>query len=253
MQEIAIECKNLTKNFGKKTAIKNVSFSINKGEIFGYVGPNGSGKTTTIKILATLLRPTDGSAFINSWNVVSQSEKVKELIGYLPEIPIIYKDLTAYEYLHFFGSLYGMKGEKLENRINSFLYLMELKGERKYVQNFSKGMMQRLGIARTLLHEPQIVFLDEPSSGLDPSGRKMVRKIVKALGEKGRTVLFSSHDLYEISEVCNRALLIYKGENRFIGDASEIDKVWDEIVEKKEEKQIEKIILEQEFDVKDVI
>ncbi|MEM2899400.1 MAG: ABC transporter ATP-binding protein [Thermoplasmata archaeon] len=230
-----ILANGLFKRYGSKWAVRDINFKVEAGEVFGYVGQNGAGKSTTIKMLTGLLEPTRGNALIGGFDIQKEPDRAKQLLGYLPEVSLFYKNMTAYEFLDFFGRLYGLKGNELEDRIYWLLKVVQLEDDDKYIASYSKGMKQRLGLARALIHEPKVVFLDEPSSGLDPSGRKLIRKIIAKLGEGDRTVFLSSHDLHEISVLCDRAALIYKGEIKYCGDASNMESVWDEIVGSLEE------------------
>ncbi|MBN1384440.1 MAG: ABC transporter ATP-binding protein [Elusimicrobia bacterium] len=241
----AIEIKNLTKIYRKKRlskakkflAVDGLSFDVAEGEIFGFLGPNGSGKTTTIKLLLGLLFPTAGDCFIFGEKVPSLSISAK--IGYLPEIPYLYKYLTAKEILRLYGSISHIPKDSLDNRIEKVLETVKLKTEdNTRLGEFSKGMLQRVGVAQALLHEPDLLILDEPFTGLDPIGLKDMRDVILQLKASGKTVFFSSHIISEAEKVCNRVVIIYKGkllkivrtdeiqsgslENIFI---SEIDKI----------------------------
>ena len=215
----AIEIKNLTKIYVKKRLIKdkkflavdNLSFSVAEGEIFGFLGPNGSGKTTTIKTLLGLLFPTSGECFILGEKVPSVASLSK--IGYLPEIPYLYKYLTAKEILSLYGSVSGISGNILKNRIDEVLEIVKLKTEKDTrLGEFSKGMLQRVGVAQALIHKPQLLILDEPFTGLDPIGLKDMRDVILKLKSEGKTVFFSSHIISEAEKICSRVAIIYKGK-----------------------------------------
>tara|TARA_B100000315_G_scaffold233923_1_gene247501 strand:+ start:1043 stop:1960 length:918 start_codon:yes stop_codon:yes gene_type:complete len=217
-----IEIENLSKKFvpgfgfKKVTALEKINLSIKKGEIFGYIGPNGAGKTTTLKILMGLIFPTAGKATIFGEDV--RNIKVKEKIGFLPEAPYFYHYLTAREFLLFYGKLFGYDREYLSKKIDELLTLVELQDKKNsQLRHFSKGMLQRIGIAQALINNPELVVLDEPMSGLDPSGRAMVRDIILHLHEQGKTVLFSSHILSDVEMICNRIGIITKGKLRETG------------------------------------
>jgi len=215
----AIEIKNLTKIYIKKQlirnkkflAVDNLSFEVAEGEIFGFLGPNGSGKTTTIKTLLGLLFPTEGECFIFGEKVPSLAALSK--IGYLPEIPYLYKYLTAKEILSLYGSVSGISETVLAERINEVLEIVKLKTEKDTrLGEFSKGMLQRVGVAQAIIHKPQLLILDEPFTGLDPIGLKDMRDIILHLKSEGKTVFFSSHIISEAEKICSRVAIIYKGK-----------------------------------------
>lgn len=215
----AIEIKNLTKIYTKKRlvrnkkflAVDNLSFEVAEGEIFGFLGPNGSGKTTTIKTLLGLLYPSSGECFIFGEKVPSLASLSK--IGYLPEIPYLYKYLTAREILSLYGSISGIPETVLAERINEVLETVKLKTEKDTrLGEFSKGMLQRVGVAQSLIHKPRLLILDEPFTGLDPLGLKDMRDIILSLKKEGKTVFFSSHIISEAEKICSRVAIIYKGK-----------------------------------------
>ena len=217
-----IETEDLSKTFvpglgfRKVPALEKINLSIEKGEIFGYIGPNGAGKTTTLKILTGLIFPTGGRATIFGEDV--QNLKVKERIGFLPEEPYFYHYLTAGEFLLFYGKLFGYDKLYLSKKIDELLTLVELQHKKNsQLRHFSKGMLQRIGIAQALINDPELVILDEPMSGLDPAGRAMVRDIILHLREQGKTILFSSHILSDVEMICNRIGIITKGKLRETG------------------------------------
>lgn len=218
-----IEVQNLYKSFkilfSKKEVLKNISFSLNKGEIFGFLGPNGAGKTTTIKILIGLLNPDKGTVKILGSN--PKDEKIKNKIGFLPEQPYFYEHLTGEEFLDYTARLYGIKDRK--ERIKYLLNEVGLYNERKKsLRNYSRGMLQRIGIANALISDPEILILDEPLSGLDPVGRKEMKDLIYKQKEKGKTVFFSSHILPDVEEICDRIGVIINGELIRVGYLSEI-------------------------------
>ena len=244
----AIEIKNLTKIYVKKRLLKdkkflavdNLSFEVSEGEIFGFLGPNGSGKTTTIKILIGLLYPTQGNCFIFGEKIPSIA--ASEKIGYLPEIPYLYKYLTSEEILSLYGSISGITENVLKNRIGEVLEIVKLKTEKDTrLGEFSKGMLQRVGVAQALIHKPELLILDEPFTGLDPIGLKDMRDVILKLKSEGKTVFFSSHIISEAEKICSRVAIIYKGkllrvvkiadiksgmlENIFIDEVSKAEKI----------------------------
>jgi ABC-2 type transport system ATP-binding protein len=212
----ALEIKSLSKTYkGKKgirvNALKDISLSISQGEIFGFLGPNGAGKSTTIKILMDLIRPTIGETFIMGHS--SASSHARKQVGYLPENPTFYDFLSAEEYLNFVGNIYGMPKELLEKRKEEVLELLELLEARKRpIRTYSKGMVQRLGLAQVLIHDPDVYILDEPMSGLDPLGRVLVKNIILGLKEQGKCVFFSTHITADVESICDRVGIILKGE-----------------------------------------
>jgi ABC-2 type transport system ATP-binding protein len=223
-----IEIENLTKDFSigflKKRPIRaldNLSLEVEKGDIFGFLGPNGAGKSTTIKILMHLLHPTSGEARIlgQSVDTVSMHQK----IGYLPENPYFYDYLTPTELLAYMGHLLGLRGSDLSRRIEKLLETVGLRDARKLqLRKFSKGMVQRIGIAQALINDPEIVFLDEPMSGLDPLGRMDVRQIIMSLKAQGVTVFFSSHVLPDVEALCDRIAILNKGKLQEMGTMEDI-------------------------------
>ncbi len=207
---IAVE--NLTKRYGRFKAVDNISFAVPPGSIFGFIGPNGAGKTTTIKILATLLEPSDGQATIAGYDVVRQASRVRDVIGYMPDFFGVYDDLTVLEYLEFYARTQGVGSGKRTKLLNDLLELVELGYKRDaYVETLSRGMKQRLCLARCLVHDPQVLLLDEPASGLDPRARVEMRELLKELQRMGKTILVSSHILPELAELCSHIGIIDRG------------------------------------------
>ena len=209
-----IEVRNLTKKFGKFTAVDSISFDVKKGEIFGLLGPNGAGKSTTLRILSTLARPTSGSAAINGYDIVKDDNKVRETLGIVSEKMIIYDRLTAKENLWFFGCLFGIPKEKLTKRIDDLLALVNLtQFKDKQVGTFSTGMRQRMNVIRALLNEPQVLFLDEPTLGLDPQSSVEIRDFVKKLNkEKGTTIIITTHMMVDADILCDRIAIVDHGK-----------------------------------------
>ncbi len=207
LMEPLVEIKNLGKKFGEKYAIKDLTFSINKGEIFGLIGPNGAGKTTTIRILCCLISPTEGSARIGNMDISDQNDtqKIRKIIGYVPDNVGLYEQLSAYENLLFYGKLYDYPERELETNIEKYLRIVDLWDERnKPVGTYSKGMKQKVALARALVHEPTLLILDEPTANLDPESSKNIRDLILDLKKEGRTILFNTHNLDEAQRICDR-------------------------------------------------
>ena len=219
-----VETKNLTKRYGPSLiALDNLSLHIEEGECFGYIGPNGAGKTTTIKILATLLQPTWGEARVCGLTVGYQSRQIRPLIGYVPDFFGAYEDMVVQEYLEFFASAYNITGKERTRIVNDVLDLTDLAGRRDaLVDGLSRGMKQRLSIARVLLHNPRVLLLDEPASGLDPRARIEIRELLKELRRMGKTIIISSHILHELAELCSSIGIIEQGELIFQGSIQEV-------------------------------
>lgn len=218
-----IVVRDLIKVFGRTPALRGVSFTVNQGEVFGFIGPNGAGKTTTIRILATLLEPTWGSASIDGINVFARPFAVRRVIGYMPDSFDVYPSLTVAEYLDFFAALYGFDRRLRAAIVDQILELTELETVRdKLSGELSRGMRQRLCMAKTLVHDPKVLILDEPASGLDPRARIEFRTLVKELQKMGKTILISSHILTELAEMCNAIAVIEKGKIRAWGQIEHI-------------------------------
>jgi ABC-2 type transport system ATP-binding protein len=201
----------LRKDFGGKVAVRDLSVSVRRGEIFGFLGPNGAGKSTSIKMLLGLAKPTSGTAFV--LGAAAGDVEVRRRIGFLPENFRFYEWLTPPELLHLHGRLSGVSDSALSKRVPALIDLVGLTPHSdKRLQNFSKGMLQRIGLAQALVHEPELIFLDEPTSGLDPLGRRMVRDIIRAQRERGATVFLNSHILSEIEITCDEVVFIREGE-----------------------------------------
>ncbi len=215
-----IEAMGLRKSFGTRQALDGVSFSVGAGEIYGLLGPNGAGKTTTTRILACLLKPDDGTARVAGHDVLERPEAVRASIGILTEVPGLYERLRAQEYLDFFGQMYGLDRPKRRVRAEMLMRLLDLWEARKQrIVGFSKGMKQKLAIARALIHEPPVLFFDEPTAALDPEAAKTVRDhLVDLIRDERRTVLLCSHNLAEVEQICARLSIIYGG--RVLTEAS---------------------------------
>ncbi len=217
-----IQTINLTKRYGKLVALNNLHLDIEEGECFGYIGPNGAGKTTTIKILATLLQPTWGEARVCGHVVGYESRKIRPLIGYVPDFFGAYEDMVVQEYLEFFASAYNIQGKQRTRVVGDVLELTDLAYKRdSLVDGLSRGMKQRLSVARVLLHDPKVLLLDEPASGLDPRARIEMRELLKELSRMGKTIVISSHILHELAELCTTIGIIEQGELLFHGSLEE--------------------------------
>jgi ABC-2 type transport system ATP-binding protein len=217
-----VQTINLTKRYGKLVALNNLHLNIEEGECFGYIGPNGAGKTTTIRILATLLQPTWGEARVCGHVVGYESRKIRPLIGYVPDFFGAYEDMVVQEYLEFFAAAYDITGKKRAQIVGDVLELTDLTYKRDaLVDSLSRGMKQRLSIARVLLHDPRLLLLDEPASGLDPRARIEIRELLKELHRMGKTILISSHILPELADLCTSIGILEQGELVFQGSVRE--------------------------------
>jgi ABC-2 type transport system ATP-binding protein len=220
-----VETKQLTKQYGEFTALDALSITVENGQILGFIGPNGAGKTTTIRILVGLLRPTRGSARIAGVDCVRGARQLKHLVGYMPDMFGSYDNMRVREYLDFFGAAFGMLGKKRRRRIDEVL---EITGSTymkdRFVETLSHGMQQRIALARTLLHDPQVLILDEPAHGLDPQARIEMRELLLRLAADGKTLIVTSHILPELSRVCNVVAILTAGKLRAFGTLDEIMK-----------------------------
>ncbi len=217
-----VQTINLTKRYGKLVALNNLHLNIEEGECFGYIGPNGAGKTTTIRILSTLLQPTWGEARVCGLVVGYESRKIRPLIGYVPDFFGAYEDMVVQEYLEFFASAYDITGKKRDQIVGDVLELTDLTYKRDaLVDSLSRGMKQRLSIARVLLHDPKVLLLDEPASGLDPRARIEIRELLKELHRMGKTIIISSHILPELADLCTSIGILEQGEMVFQGSVRE--------------------------------
>ena len=213
MTPLAVCIRDLRVSYGKFEAVKGISIDIPKGEVFGFIGPNGAGKSSTIRVLATLQPKFRGAALVCGLDVLSQPLLVREKIGYMPDFFGVYEDLTALEYLHFFAAAYKLPMSRRKGVVDDVLSLTDLTHKADFpVDGLSRGMKQRLALARVLLHDPEVLLLDEPASGLDPRARIEVRELLIALKEMGKTILISSHILHELSQLCTRIGIIETGE-----------------------------------------
>ena len=226
MNDSILTTTNLKKSYGDFEAVKGISFDIKRGEVFSLLGPNGAGKSTTIGMLSCLLTPTSGEASINGHSVTKNPAAVKKAIGYVPQDLALYGELNAFDNLRFWGTLYGMGGHALKQRINEVLTQVELLDRAKEkVEHYSGGMKRRLNIAVGLLHKPQLVFMDEPTVGIDPQSRRRILDMVKELQAEGMTVLYTTHYMEEAEELSDRVGIIDHGKMIAIGTQKELTKM----------------------------
>ena len=222
---VMIKTVNLTKRYGTLVALSNLNLEINEGDCFGFIGPNGAGKTTTIKILATLLQPTWGEARVCDYVVGYQSRQIRPLIGYVPDYFGAYEDMVVQEYMEFFAAAYNINGTARTKIVNDVLELTDLSYKKDApVDGLSRGMKQRLSIARVLVHDPKVLLLDEPAGNLDPRARIEMRELLKELRRMGKTILISSHILPELQDLCNTVGIIEQGELIYSGPWTDIVK-----------------------------
>jgi len=222
LEELMLEVSNLYKNYGKTAAVKNLSFSVSKGEVFGFLGPNGAGKTTTMKIITGFLPMSQGSVKVAGLDIALNDLQARQKIGYLPETTPLYTDMFVCEYLEFIGKLRGLSGENLKKRVKKMLEVCGLEEMRnRPIGYLSKGYRQRTGLAQAMIHEPQLLILDEPMSGLDPNQIIEIRQLIKEIG-KEKAVVYCSHILPEVAATCNRILIINEGETAAVGTPEEV-------------------------------
>lgn len=208
-----IRTENLCKRYNRVDAVRDLNLDVRAGTVFGFVGENGAGKTTTMSILATLTQPTSGRAFVAGEEVTTDPVLVRRSIGYMPDVFGVYDELSVSEYLEFYGTIYGVSAPVIAQRTTELLGMVRLTDKADaYVSALSRGMQQRLGVARCLMHDPPVLILDEPASGLDPRSRIEMREIVKGLRERGKTILISSHILPELADMCDEIGIIQRGE-----------------------------------------
>jgi ABC-2 type transport system ATP-binding protein len=218
-----IETVDLTKKYGDFAALQSLDLKLDRGDLFGFIGPNGAGKTTTIRILATLLAPTWGEAYVCGHSIYTRPREIRRAIGYMPDIFGVYDDMRVIEYLEFFAAAYRITGPRRRTVAERSLELVDLGSKRdELVTSLSRGMTQRLGLARVLLHDPEVLLLDEPASGLDPRARIEMRGLLKRLQGMGKTILVSSHILPELADICNRVGIIEYGRLLACGDVQEL-------------------------------
>ncbi|HHY83740.1 MAG TPA: ABC transporter ATP-binding protein [Clostridiales bacterium] len=214
---------NLVKTYGTFTAVDHLNLELEKGDIYGFVGPNGAGKTTTMRIVSTLLEATSGTVLVDGINVAEDPVKVRGKIGYMPDFFGVYDNLKVDEYMDFYGSCYGLSRAERRIRTDELLELVELKDKKdNYVDTLSRGMKQRLCLARSLIHNPELLILDEPASGMDPRARIEMKGILKTLKSMNKTILISSHILHELAELCTKIGIIEKGKLVYSGEIQDI-------------------------------
>ncbi len=220
-----IETHDLTKMYGELYALNRLNLTLHQGDVYGFIGPNGAGKTTTMRILATLLNPSWGEATVCGYSIYTGSKEIRRVIGYMPDFFGVYDDMKVIEYLEFFASAYRIKGPARRKICEEVLELVDLTYKRDaLVTSLSRGMTQRLGLARTLLHDPQVLLLDEPASGLDPRARIEMRALLKELRNMGKTILVSSHILPELADICNKIGIIEQGRLLVNGEVTDVMK-----------------------------
>ncbi len=208
-----LDIQNLTKSYGQFLAVNNLNLHIDKGEIFGFVGPNGAGKTTTMKIVCGLLAASGGSVMVDGVDALNNPDEIKRKVGYVPDFFGVYDNLKVMEYMEFFGSMYGMKKADVDSISEGLLELVNLSDKKDvFVDTLSRGMKQRLCVARALIHNPELLVLDEPNSGLDPRARFEMKEVLKNLGSMGKTIIISSHILPELSEMCTSIGIMERGQ-----------------------------------------
>lgn len=216
--QAAVQTHGLTRLYGSLAALSGLDLTVHKGDLFGFIGSNGAGKTTTLRILATFLSPTSGRAVILGHDVVRNADEVRHIIGYMPDFFGVYKDMEVTEYLDFFGACYKIPAAKREQTVKDVLELVGLSEKRgALIGALSRGMQQRIGLARVLIHDPQVLLLDEPASGLDPRARIEMMAILQELQRMGKTIIISSHILSELQTLCNRVAIIEKGKLIYSG------------------------------------
>jgi ABC-2 type transport system ATP-binding protein len=220
-----IKTIKLTKKYDDMYAIRDIDLDLGQGDLFGFIGPNGAGKTTTMRIVATLLEPTEGEAYVCNYSIYTHPKEIRRLVGFMPDFFGVYDDMTVIEYLEFFAAAYRIGPQARRKLGNEMLYIVDLDFKRDaYANTLSRGQTQRLGLARTLLHDPAVLLLDEPLSGLDPRARIEMRALMRRLGAMGKTIIVSSHILPELADVCNKVGIIDSGKMIASDDVSSIIK-----------------------------
>ncbi len=220
-----IETIKLTKKYGDLIAVNEISLKLVEGDVFGFIGPNGSGKTTTMRMIATLLNPDYGEAYVCGQSIYTHTEEIRRLVGFMPDFFGVYDDMTVLEYLEFFAATYRINGPSRRKICEEKLELVDMSFKRDaMVSQLSRGQTQRIGLARVMLHDPQVLLLDEPASGLDPRARIEIRNLLRRLGAMNKTVIVSSHILPELADVCTRVGMIEKGELIIDGYVGEVMK-----------------------------
>ncbi len=223
--EPVLVIENLTKNFGKFTAVDNISLSVRQGEIFGFLGPNGAGKTTTIKMIAGLLQPDTGQIAINRRSLAEEPEKCKQDTGYIPDRPYLFEKLTGFEFLQFIGSLYGLAPEIFNRNTGNYLKLFDLEDwQHHLIESYSHGMRQKLIISSILMLEPPLIVVDEPMVGLDPKSARIVKELFKSHAARGTAIFLSTHSLEIAEELCDRIGIIQNGSLRALGNLKDLQR-----------------------------
>jgi ABC-2 type transport system ATP-binding protein len=218
-----IEINNIRKEFGTVVAVNDISFSVEKGQVLGLIGPNGAGKTTLLRILATVLRPTNGSVRLLGYDLAKEYLQIRKYIGFMPDFFNLYNDLTLRECLEFFAKAYNVEQDSIPKRIDETLEYVDLENKRNsFIRHLSRGMVQRMGVAVLLIHEPELLLLDEPASGLDPKARIQLRNVLNKLSSEGKTIIISSHILTELSGFCSHIAIMDKGNIKLHGAVEEI-------------------------------
>lgn len=221
-QQTLIEVKSLDKNFGAIHAVKNLSFSVRKGEVLGFLGPNGAGKSTTMKMITGFLEPTAGTVSVCGYDILEEPIQVKEKIGYLPEGAPSYGEMTVKNFLDFIADIRVMKGKEKENRVDEIIKKINLESVRNQtIDTLSKGFKRRVGVAQALMHDPEVLIMDEPTDGLDPNQKHEVRTLIKEMAEH-KAIVISTHILEEVDAICTRAIIIASGELLFDGTPEEL-------------------------------
>ena len=220
-----IKTVNLTKKYGELHAIQGIELDLDEGDLFGFIGPNGAGKTTTMRIIATLLEPTWGEAYVCGNSIYNNAQEIRRLVGYMPDFFGVYDDMKVIEYLEFFAAAYRIRGEARRKRCDEMLEVVDLDFKRDaFANTLSRGQTQRLGLARVLLPDPQVLLLDEPLSGLDPRARIEMRNLLRRLGQTGKTIVVSSHILPELADICNKIGIIDRGVMNVNSEVTEVIK-----------------------------
>lgn len=218
-----VQVKHLRKEFGKTVAVDNISFSFDSGHVFGFVGPNGAGKTTTMRIISTIEEPTAGDVSLNGISISEEPELARRVVGYVPDTLPAHPDITVHEYLDFFARAYGLKGAKRSQAVEAIEEFTGVTGIReKHLKALSKGMKQRVSLGRALVHDPDVLILDEPAAGLDPRARVELRELLVLLAERKKAILISSHILTELTEICNGVVIIERGKILETGTMDEV-------------------------------
>ena len=218
-----IKLINLSKKYGSLMALDNLNLEISPGEIFGILGPNGAGKTTTVKLICGLLKPTTGQAIVGGIDIQKEPEKAKQIIGLVPDFPFVYKKLTGNEYLNFIGDLYHVSADEQNEKVPKYLEMFELtEWANELIENYSRGMQQKLVMASVLLHDPKVIILDEPLVGLDPKGARVMKEIFMSLSKRGATIFMSTHTLEIAERMCDRIGIIQEGKLTNLGTTAEL-------------------------------